>query len=121
MKDPALSVPSINKRKRIPTAAINSVVRQIAEKFHPQRIILFGSYAYGKPRPESDVDLLVVMNTQLQEPEQAIQIYQQLDYLFGLDILVITPRRLTQRLEWGDSFLREIVERGKPVYESIDS
>ncbi|MBN1453622.1 MAG: nucleotidyltransferase domain-containing protein [Anaerolineales bacterium] len=56
-----IEVPTVDKRKRIPQKAIDEVVRQIAEKFRPQKIILFGSYARGKPRPESDVDLLVVM------------------------------------------------------------
>ena len=45
--------------------AIRDVVKQIAEQFKPEKIILFGSYAYGKPRPESDVDLLVIMSTPL--------------------------------------------------------
>ncbi len=121
MKNPALTVPTIDKRKRIPTAAIDSVVQQIIEKFHPLRIILFGSYAYGKPRPDSDVDLLVIMNTQLRESEQAIQILQQLEFLFGLDLLVITPQRLSQRLEWGDSFLREVIDQGKVLYESANA
>jgi uncharacterized protein len=120
MKDPAVSVPTIDKRKRIPAAAIHSVVRQIAEKFHPQQIILFGSYAYGKPRPESDVDLLVVMETPMRESEQAIQILQQIEFLFGLDLLVITPKKLSQRLEWGDSFLREVTDQGKVLYESVN-
>src|SRR5512133_3134620 len=61
----AVKVPTIDKRKRIPQKAINQVVKQIVEKFKPQKIILFGSYARGNPRPESDVDMLVVMNTRL--------------------------------------------------------
>jgi Nucleotidyltransferase domain len=52
----AIEVPTVDKRKRILQKAIDEVVRQIAEKFHLQKIILFGSYARGKPRPESDVD-----------------------------------------------------------------
>jgi len=59
----AISVPNVNERKRIPMEAIRAVVRQIAEKFQPEKIILFGSYAHGEPRPESDVDLLVIMDT----------------------------------------------------------
>lgn len=71
---PSVIVPPINKRKRIPRAAINDVVRQIAEKFNPEKIILFGSYAYGKPTQVSDVDLLVVMKTNLRESQQEIAI-----------------------------------------------
>ena len=100
---------------------IREMVSQIALQFRPRRIILFGSYAHGKPRPESDVDLLVVMDTHLRETEQALQICQKIEYLFGLDLLVITPQRLTQRLAQGDSFLREVVETGKVVYEATDA
>lgn len=114
----AIEVPTVDKRKRIPQKAIDEVVRQIAEEFHPQKIILFGSYARGKPRPESDVDLLVVMETPLREVEQAIQISQQIDYRFGLDLIVRTPKRLKERLEMGDWFLRDVMEEGKVVYES---
>ena len=118
--NPALAVATVDKRRRIPQAAINEIVRQIVAKFRPHKIIFFGSYAYGTPRPESDVDLLVVMETPLREAQQAIQICQQIDYLFGLDLLVYTPRNLAQRLAWGDSFLREVMERGKVLYESTN-
>jgi predicted nucleotidyltransferase len=113
-----IEVPTIDERERIPQAAIDEVVRQIAEKFHPQKIILFGSYARGNPRPESDVDMLVVMDTPLKEVEQAIEICQQIEYRFGLDLIVRTPERLQERLEMGDWFLRDVVEEGKVVYES---
>ena len=115
------TVPNVNLRQRIPQQAIDQIVLQIAEKFLPQRIILFGSYAKDTPRPESDLDILVIMKTPLRETEQAIQIRQELNVLFGLDLLVYTPDNLTQRLEWGDSFLKEITESGTVVYESINA
>ncbi len=99
---------------------IREVVRRIADEFHPQKIILFGSYAYGHPKPESDVDLLVVMET-TQEIRQAIQIRQHINPLFGMDILVYTPDTLKQRILWGDSFLKEITQKGKILYESADA
>jgi predicted nucleotidyltransferase len=115
-------VPAIDKRKRIPEKAIQDVVRQIAEKFHPQKIILFGSYARGKPRPESDVDMLVIMETQLKETRQALLIDKSLERdLFGLDLLVRTPANLRERIALGDSFLKEIVTMGKVLYESPDN
>ena len=61
------------------------------------------------------------MDTPLREAEQATQICQQIEYLFGLDLIVITPQRLAQRIEWGDSFLRQIVNQGKILYESTDA
>jgi predicted nucleotidyltransferase len=107
----------INIRKRIPQVAIDAVVEQIVKKFHPQRIILFGSYAHGEPRLESDVDLLVVMDTPLKEMEQAVRICEALDYHFGLDLLARKPATLTRRLEQGDYFLREVMDKGKILYE----
>jgi len=117
----AIYVPNINQRQRIPAQAIDDIVCQIAEKFKPQKIILFGSYARRRPRPESDVDLLVVMDTLLTETEQAVQILQNIEYHFGLDLLVRTPDNLMRRLELGDPFLREIIAEGKTLYERSDS
>jgi predicted nucleotidyltransferase len=119
--DIVLQVPTVDERTRIPMDVIQELARRIAAEFHPQKIILFGSYAYGDPRPESDVDLFVVMDTTLREPQQALKIREYLNPLFGLDILVYTPAKLTQRLAWGDSFLREIVDRGVVLYETADA
>jgi predicted nucleotidyltransferase len=116
-----LVAPTVDKRVRIPEEIIRELISRIAKQFQPKRIILFGSYAYGKPRPESDVDLLVVMDTDLRESEQALRIRQHVKPLFGVDILVYTPSRLDQRLEWGDSFLKEITEKGLVMYESPDA
>ncbi|GER79569.1 MAG: nucleotidyltransferase [Anaerolineaceae bacterium] len=110
-------VPPINKRDRIPQAAIDDVARQIVEKFHPIKVILFGSYAYGTPRRESDVDLLVVMETDIREVQQEILILKNIEHRFGLDILVKTPKTFNERIEAGDSFLKEIVQKGKVLYE----
>ena len=114
----AIEVPTVDKRKRIPQEAIDEVVRQIAEKFQPQKIILFGSYARGKPRPESDVDLLVVMDTPLKESQQSLEIRHHLGVMFGLDLIVYTPDRLQERVQMGDWFLRDVLKEGKVVYES---
>ena len=72
--DTTLIVPTMDKRQRIPMEVIHSLAARIANQFHPLKIILFGSYAYGAPRPESDVDLLVIMDTPLKESEQSLQI-----------------------------------------------
>jgi predicted nucleotidyltransferase len=116
-----LIAPTIDTRSRIPENIIQELISRIADKFQPKQIILFGSYAYGKPRPESDVDLLIVMDTPMRETEQALRIRQYINPLFGVDILVYTPTRLEQRLKLGDSFLREIIEKGIVTYESPDA
>ncbi len=103
---------------RIPRRAINDVVKRIANKFDPERIILFGSYAYGKPRPYSDVDLLVVMETRKRPLAKQLEISRALSpHPFGMDILVRAPKQLKERIAMGDYFLREIVTKGKVVYE----
>lgn len=100
---------------------LDGVVQQIVARFHPSRIILFGSYAYGAPSADSDLDLLVVLDTPLKETEQAVKICQAIHYDFGLDLIVRTPGTLTRRLALGDPFLREIIQKGKVLYESADS
>jgi len=94
------------------------VAKQIAEKFQPEKIILFGSYAYGKPRPESDVDLLVVMETSLRERQQRLEISRALSPRpFALDIIIRTPQQLEERIALGDVFLRKVITQGKVLYE----
>lgn len=99
---------------------IEEFARRIADEFHPERIILFGSYAYGTPTQDSDVDLLVVMPVEGQAVHKAIEIRLALDAPFPLDLLVRDPDLLRQRLEWGDFFLREVIEKGETLYESAD-
>ncbi len=107
-----VKVPTVDKRKRIPQKAIDQVVEQIVEKFKPQKIILFGSYARGNPRPESDVNLLV-METPLRESKQSLEIRRHLNVMFGLDLIVHTPKRLKERVDMGDWFLRDVLTEGK--------
>lgn len=102
----------------VPLTAIRRFAREIVERFHPEKIILFGSYAYGTPTADSDVDLLVVMRTRNQL-EQAVTIDEAIEERgFPLDLLVSTPKMLTARLRWGDSFVQEIVSQGKVLYEN---
>ncbi|MBV6450246.1 MAG: hypothetical protein MHPDNHAH_00967 [Anaerolineales bacterium] len=118
MTAPDLIVPTIDVRKRIPQTVIRNLARRIAEEFKPEKIILFGSYARGNPRPESDVDLLVVMDTNKRESQQSLEIRRSLGVLFGMDLIVRTPKKLSQRLKMGDSFLKDVLKEGKVLYES---
>jgi predicted nucleotidyltransferase len=104
----------------IPMSAIRRFARQIVDLFRPDKIILFGSYAYGSPTPDSDVDLLVVMPTRNQV-EQAVRIDEAIEERdFPLDLFVRTPKTLEKRLRWGDCFLQEIVGGGKVLYEKTN-
>jgi predicted nucleotidyltransferase len=100
-------------------AVIRQFARAVAARFAPERIILFGSHAYGTPHADSDVDLLVVMPAR-NEIDQAVRIDRAIDPPFPLDLLVCTPKNLAWRLKEGDSFLREITTRGKVLYEKAD-
>jgi predicted nucleotidyltransferase len=101
----------------IPLAAIRRFARQIAERFRPEKVLLFGSYAYGTPHAESDVDLLVIMPA-YDVVTQAIRICLALERPFSLDLIVRTPRQIERGLKEDDWFLREIVEKGKVLYEA---
>jgi uncharacterized protein len=103
----------------IPLAAVRRFARRIAERFQPEKIILFGSYAYGKPHEESDVDLLVIMRTR-NTIDQAIRIKFTFERLFSLDLIVRTPYQIERGLKDDDWFLREIIEKGKVLYEATD-
>ena len=113
-----VNVPTIDKRKRIPQEAIDQVVEQIVEKFKPQKIILFGSYARGDPRPESDVDLLVVMKTSKKASKKSLEIRRHLGVMFGLDLVVYTSKRLKERVDMGTWFVKDILKDGKVLYEA---
>src|SRR5438093_8745252 len=100
----------------IPMRVIRRYARAIAEEFHPDKIILFGSYAYGTPHEDSDVDLLVVMPTRDQHA-QSVRIRWRLAAPFPLDLIVRTPKEMSWRLAEGESFLTTIVSQGKVLYE----
>jgi predicted nucleotidyltransferase len=98
---------------------IRRFAREVAEQFQPDKMILFGSHAYGTPHADSDVDILVVMPTR-NELDQACRISVMIDPPFPLDIVVRTPANMAWRLAEGDSFLREVTSQGKVLYEATD-
>src|SRR5436189_5036868 len=85
----------------IPLSAIRKFAHAIAERFDPDQIILFGSYAYGTPNADSDVDLLVVMPC-ANEINQSVRISVALEHPFPLDLIVRKPKLLAQRIDDGD-------------------
>jgi predicted nucleotidyltransferase len=103
----------------IPMSAIRRFARRIAERFHPQKIILFGSYAYGTPHNESDVDLLVIMPAD-NVVNQAIRIGMAFERPFSFDLIVRTPKQIEIGFRDNNWFLREIIEKGKILYEARD-
>jgi len=104
----------------IPMRVIRRFVRQVGERFQPDMIILFGSYAYGAPHADSDVDILVLMPARHQHT-QAVRIRWAIPAPFPMDLIVRTPKNLQWRLEEGESFHTEIVTKGKVLYEKNDT
>jgi predicted nucleotidyltransferase len=96
-------------------------VARIVHELHPEKIILFGSCAYGTPTRDSDVDLLVIMQTQAKGADRSWAVSRLLiPRPFPVDILVKTPQEVQLALEKGDFFIREILTRGRVLYERRD-
>ena len=94
-------------------------IKRIASELKPEKIILFGSYAYGNPTPDSDVDLLVIMKTRAKEIDRYVAVSNLLyPRQFPVDILVKTPKEIAaESRKKGNFFLREILTKGKVLYE----
>jgi predicted nucleotidyltransferase len=99
---------------------IQAAVTQIVRGFNPRQVILFGSYAYGNPTEDSDVDLLILMNGR-HVHDRALDIRNAINFPFPLDLLVRSPEEFDRRIAWGDFFLREIRDKGKILYEAADA
>ena len=97
---------------------IQELADRIAREFKPDKIILFGSYAYGNPTADSDVDLLVVMPVEGKPYRKAAEILTHTRPAFGVDLLVRSPENLKWRIEHEDFFLREVTSKGKLLYEA---
>lgn len=97
---------------------IRSLIRQVVEQFHPQKVILFGSYAYGQPTEDSDVDLLVVMDTDEPLLHVAAKIAAAIEHPFPLDILVRTPTEFVAAIQRKGVFATEVATKGVTLYEA---
>jgi predicted nucleotidyltransferase len=96
---------------------IIKIANKIKTQFHSQKIILFGSYAWGEPTEDSDIDLFLVMESNLRRDERAVQISDLFPYrLFALDVIVYTPEELELSLKRGNPFIKEILTKGKVLY-----
>ncbi len=100
-------------------AVLEEITRKVVNGFQPERIILFGSYAYGTPTRDSDVDLLVIVNSRERPMERSARIVQVCRPRYvALDVLVRTSEEIAERLEGFDPFLEEVLSRGKVLYEA---
>jgi predicted nucleotidyltransferase len=97
---------------------IEDVSRQIATEFEPERILLFGSYAWGTPTTDSDVDLLVILSFEGKAAAKSVEMRLKVKPPFPVDLLARTPEKIHERLALGDSFIQDILEKGKVLYEA---
>jgi predicted nucleotidyltransferase len=104
--------------KPVTNELLKTIAKRIVAGVQPQKIILFGSYAYGTPSPDSDLDLLVIMDTNKRPAERILDVSRFLrPRPFPMDILVRTPYEIADSLEHKDSFTQEILTNGVVLYE----
>jgi predicted nucleotidyltransferase len=97
---------------------IESLGNRIAHEFQPDRIILFGSYAYGRPNQDSDVDLLVILPFVGKPVRKAIEIRSRVNPKIPVELVVRTPQQVAERIANNDWFMQEILKKGRVLYEA---
>ena len=97
---------------------IRQTVQQIVDRFQPQKVILFGSYAYGVPTEDSDVDLLVLLKTEENPLYTAARIAAATEHPFPLDIIVFTPSEFEASYARHGSFATEVMTKGITLHET---
>ncbi len=98
---------------------IGDILRKLVAEYAPQQVILFGSYAYGNPRSDSDIDLLIIKDTSDRFIDRLVTVRRILSDAkrsLPLDTLILTPQEVAQRLAIGDQFVAEVLERGEVLY-----
>jgi predicted nucleotidyltransferase len=123
MKSVIFSVKTKIKPVGFPPVArtLPGAIERIVCELKPEKIILFGSYAYGKPTPDSDVDLLVIMKTRAKEIDRYVKVSNLLyPRQFPVDIIVKTPKEIeAESKKRGNFFMREVLRKGRVLYERL--
>lgn len=98
---------------------LQDIVRHLVDAYHPLQIVLYGSFAWGTPHADSDIDLLIVKDTEespLQRRVHVRRLVAQARRQAPFSPLVLTPAELEQRLALNDPFYKEILEHGILLY-----
>ncbi len=98
---------------------LNEIVRRLVADYQPEKIILFGSYAYGEPHGDSDLDMLIIKETPERPFDRVTAVIRLTSDAYrhiAFEPLVFTPQEVEQRLRVGDQFIAEIVEKGEVLY-----
>ncbi len=98
---------------------IREITQKIAAEYLPEKIILFGSHAYGQPHEHSDIDLLIIKETDKRPIDRWMEVKRMLrdrNRAVSVSPLVYTPAELSYRLSINDFFIRQVLEKGKVLY-----
>jgi len=98
---------------------IQSMLQKLVAEYAPLKVILFGSHAYGEPRPDSDIDLLIIKETMDRFIDRWVTVQRILTgthRAIPVETLVLTPQEIEHRLTIGDQFITEILEKGEVLY-----
>jgi len=103
--------------------AVKDTIQKILDKlvtgYAPQKVILYGSYAYGRPDQDSDIDLLIIKETTERFIDRWVTVQQILTGThpsIPVETLVLTPQEMEKRLAIGDQFVEEIINKGEVLY-----
>ncbi len=97
---------------------ISEIVNKIVSGYNPEKIILFGSYATENPSENSDLDLLVIKETDLPRPQRAVQVRRMIyGSMIPIDLIVYTPKEIDESKNNKFSFIYEVLNTGKTIYE----
>jgi predicted nucleotidyltransferase len=98
---------------------IQDILEKIVAGYDPQRVILFGSYAYGEPDEDSDIDLLIIKDTDEPPIERwttVKRLVRDRNRRTSVSPLVYTTQELERRLALQDFFIQEVLEKGKTIW-----
>lgn len=98
---------------------ITEIVDKLKKEYEPEKIILFGSYAYGKPQEDSDIDLFIIKHTDKRRIDRFVEVKRLIydpERRISVSPLVYTPDEVEQRLAIGDQFIEEVLHRGDVLY-----
>ena len=104
---------------KIKNPKVNKIIKKIAENYKPEAIYVFGSYAWGRPHKDSDLDLLIIKDTDEWFFKRSVSVRRPFlsDYPMAMDILVYNNKELKRNLKEGNTFIKKILSEGQKVYE----